>query len=151
MLRRVDDWWGSLAANIISPVVVGAVSAAVTWYVARRKRAVWVLEHVRAEEWTLAYRGRRIAWDVKVGQTLTQTATERMINGGPQMSVVYGDWARDDRTRISNFERGEELTLRWHDGVRRVASVQTREGQNRYEVAAADVRRDPAMRLARVG
>ncbi|MDQ1111184.1 hypothetical protein QE418_000632 [Microbacterium testaceum] len=140
----MDEWWGSLTLNVASALVIAAFSSAVTWYLARRKRAVWILEHVRGENWTLTYRGRRAAWDVQIGQTISPTVSARLYgdNPKPPLSAAFSDWTKDCRTQLGNFERGEELTLTWHDHGRRRASIQTRESQSRYEVAAADVRRD---------
>lgn len=147
----MDELWGSVVGNIASAGAAAVAGSVITWFVARRRRAVWVLEHVRGEQWTLSYRGRRPAWDAHIGQTITETVSARMFAGGPNLTTVYGDWVRGDQAKISNFERGEELTLRWFDGKKRAASIQTREGQSRYEVVAAEVRDVALSRMAAVG
>lgn len=110
---------------------------------------MWVLEHVRDEEWTLTYRGRRPAWDVGIGQTLTSANAARQLETGTALQTVFADWVKGNRHKVKNFARGEELTLRWHDRGRRLATVQTRESQSRYEVLAGEVRRDAPAPMAR--
>jgi len=136
----VEEWWGSLASDIVGQVILLLVTSSVTWYFARRNRAVWVLEHVRDEDWTLTYRGWRTAWDVQISQFVSPRVSARIADG-KEFRPVRSDWQRDDRTMVNGFQRGEELTLMWYDRRRRVASIQTRESESRYEVSAADVRR----------
>lgn len=147
----MDELWGSFLGNAVGAGASALAGAAVTWLIARRKRTVWVLEHVRGEQWTLSYRGRRPAWDAKILPALTPSISARMLAGGPQFTAVYGDWVRGDQAKISNFESGEELTLTWFDRRKRAASIQTREAQSRYEVVAAQVRNVGLSRMASVG
>ncbi|MBB3158036.1 hypothetical protein FHS07_001732 [Microbacterium proteolyticum] len=147
----MDELWGSLLGNAVGAVAGALAGAAVTWVVARRKRVVWELEHVRGEQWTLSYRGRRTAWDAKVRPVMSPSATARAQAGSPPITTVYGDWVRGDRAKISNFESGEELYLEWFDRRKRTARIQTREAQSRYEVVAAQVSDVAITKMATVG
>lgn len=97
----------------------------------------------------MTYRGRRPALDVQIGQTLTSQNSARQMETGTALQTVFTDWVEGNRHKVSHFVRGEELTLRWHDRGRRLARVQTRESQSRYELLAGEVRRDAPNPTAR--